>query len=427
MEKKSKNNNKILNKLNWRGIIKDKINEEYLEEIISNKNNKFYIGIDPTADSLHLGHYITIVLSKLIQDNLNIDPIFLIGGFTAQIGDPSGKNEERKIISSEIVKKNVEEIKKQISFLAKNNNIKNFKIINNINFYNQISIIEFFQLYGKNFNLNQMLSKESVKNRIDVGISYTEFSYQIFQGIDFFKLYKDENVKIQIGGSDQWGNIISGVELIRKLEKKVPKVAGITINLLTNKNGEKIGKSQKNNVLWLNKNKASSYNIYQYFIKMDDETAEDLIKKLTLIEEEEYKKIVKSHKKNPKNRKLQIEFAKRVITSIHSKKDFENAMKISELLFNDKIEELNSKEIEEVFKNFKTLDFEKIKIIDFLIKNNLLKSKREAREFLNNSSIRLNNKIIINEENYILDENILIDKKYITLDVGKKNKYLIKK
>ena len=197
--------------LEWRGIIKDVINEEYLKEFSINEENSFYIGIDPTANSLHLGHYITIVLTKLIGQTLKIKPVYVIGGFTGQIGDPSGKSFEREILSKEVVEKNIVAIKKQIEILSKKIGIVDYTIFNNQDIYDELSITDLYKVFGKKFNLNQMLSKEMVKSRLDTGISYTEFSYQLFQAIDFYYLYKTKNVKLKIGGSDQWGNIFSGI------------------------------------------------------------------------------------------------------------------------------------------------------------------------------------------------------------------------
>ncbi len=417
-------NNNVLENLKWRGIIKDIINPENIEKITKDNKNRFYIGIDPTADSMHLGHYITIVLTKLMQDTLKINPIFVIGGFTGQIGDPSGKNSERELITENKVKNNIKGIEKQINILSKNIGINDFYIINNNDFYEKMNIIDFFKTYGKSFNLNQMLSKESVKNRIETGISYTEFSYQIFQAIDFYNLFQKHNVKIQIGGSDQWGNIVSGVELIRKMNNKEEnEISGVTINLLTDKNGNKIGKTQ-GTPIWLNKEKTSPYEFYQYFLNMDDETSMDLIKKLTLITENEYLELIKKHKQNPKERIVQNEFAKRVITLVHSEKEFLRSVEISKILFENKFNSLSISEFEEIFKNFEKAPYSSEKIIDFILKNELKKSKREIREFLSSNSIKINESVV-NDENMLISSDMLIHGKYLILTIGKKNKYLV--
>lgn len=418
--------NKLFESVKWRGIIKDIINEEQINKIIKENDNHFYIGIDPTADSMHLGHYITIILSKLMNDLLKMTPIFVIGGFTGRIGDPSGKNSERELLDEAILKNNVKKIAIQIDKLAKRNGIENFKIINNEDIYKKISLIDFFIKYGKNFNINQMLAKESVKNRLESGISYTEFSYQIFQAIDFYNLYQEHNVKIQIGGSDQWGNIVSGIDLIKKLnnDKKL-LIAGITINLLTDKNGNKIGKTQ-GKPIWLDQKKTSSYEIYQYFLNMDDKTAMDLIKKITLINEIEYNNLIKEHNKNKKQRKLQIEFARLIITSIHSKNNFDRSQEISKILFKNEFSKLKNSEIENVFESFAKFNYSEETITNFILKNKLLKSKREIREFINSGSIKINN-MQVDDENHFINSRYLIHHKYIILSIGKKNKYLIAK
>ena len=414
----------LLKDLTWRKIIKDIINEENIETIISSKG-KFYIGVDPTADSMHLGHYITIVLTKLMQDTLKINPIFVIGGFTGQIGDPSGKNSERELISTQAIEKNIVAIKKQIIILADNIGIKEYKIINNSDFYENISVIEFYKTFGKNFNLNQMLSKESVKNRRETGISYTEFSYQIFQAIDFYYLNKDHNVQMQIGGSDQWGNIVAGIELIRKIKENTgEKISGLTIELLTDKNGNKIGKTQ-GKPIWLDINKTSVYEFYQYILNLDDETAINLIKKLTLISQSDFEKLSSKHIDDPKNRLIQNKFAELIITNIHSKAQFERAKEISKILFENKINKLTVIEFESIFSNFKMIKYDKISIIDFVINNSLLKSKREFRDFLNSKAIKING-IVAEDENLILTNDLLLHKLYIVLNIGKKNKYLVK-
>ncbi|NQX83448.1 MAG: tyrosine--tRNA ligase, partial [Mycoplasmataceae bacterium] len=312
--------------LYWRGLLKDIANENSLVNIVEEEGS-FYIGIDPTSDSIHVGHFMTLNLAKILN-NHGLKPILVLGGFTGMIGDPSGRNSERDIVSFQDIEKNSNMIEKQIIKLANKMGIVNFSTFNNIKIYESMSIIELYQKFGKLFNVNTMLSKESVKNRINNGISYTEFSYQMFQAIDFLYLYENKNAKLQLGGSDQWGNITAGTELIRKIHGNEVDVSGITINLLTDENGNKIGKTQ-GTPMWLDKTKTSSYELFQYFFNQSDITSSKLLVQLTNITEIEYNQIKKNHELSPKNRVLQNEVAKRFITIVHSKKDYEKAVKLS--------------------------------------------------------------------------------------------------
>ena len=300
--------------LYWRGLLKDIANENSLVNIVEEEGS-FYIGIDPTSDSIHVGHFMTLNLAKILN-NHGLKPILVLGGFTGMIGDPSGRNSERDIVSFQDIEKNSNMIEKQIIKLANKMGIVNFSTFNNIKIYESMSIIELYQKFGKLFNVNTMLSKESVKNRINNGISYTEFSYQMFQAIDFLYLYENKNAKLQLGGSDQWGNITAGTELIRKIHGNEVDVSGITINLLTDENGNKIGKTQ-GTPMWLDKTKTSSYELFQYFFNQSDITSSKLLVQLTNITEIEYNQIKKNHELSPKNRVLQNEVAKRFITIVH--------------------------------------------------------------------------------------------------------------
>lgn len=417
--------NDLIEELSWRDILKDVAHEEKLNWILNNKDSKFYIGIDPTANSLHIGHYISIVVAKLINQIAKIEPVFVIGGLSGQIGDPSGKNIERQIINKDSIEANAKAITAQITNLAKNINISKFEIFNNIDIYKSLSIADFFQIYGKNFNLNSMLGKEMIKNRIKTGISYTEFSYQVFQAIDFLYLFREKNVRLQVGGSDQWGNIISGIDLIRKMEGIEKSVSGFTMNLLVDEQGNKIGKTG-GNALWLDKRKTSPYQLYQYFINMSDELALDLIKKLTIITREELKELRKENAKQKQNRLIQKELAKRIIENVHSIEDYQKSLQLSEILFYSKYENLNKDHFIELEKFLPVYDYKAINIDIFLLVNKILNSKREIREFYNSKAIRING-IPIDEIDQKLDTKDMFINKYLILNIGKKNKILIKK
>ncbi len=408
--------------LKWRKIINNVTDYEVLEKIVQDKNNGFYLGVDPTADSLHLGHYISIIFSKMIYDEYGLKPHYIIGGFTGQIGDPSGKNVERELISFEKVKNNSNAIKKQIEKYVTKLGIKDFVIFDNYEIYKDMSIVNLFQEYGKNFNINTMLSRESVKKRIDNGISFTEFSYQVFQAIDFHYLYNKMNVKLQIGGSDQWGNIVSGIELIRKKTSKNDAV-GLTVNLLTDENGNKIGKTQ-GKPIWLDENLTSSYEKHQYFINLSDEMAEKLLSQLTLISEKDFIETKDNHYKNPKEKLLQNKLSKLVLSYLQDEDSYDKVLEISKKLFDNKYDEIDEKLFISITNEMPKFGFENNKnIVDFIIENKILPSKREANDFFKSNAIKINGNII--ESSYVLDKKDLLHKKYLVLNIGKKKKVLL--
>ncbi len=410
---------KLKKDLEWRGLLKDIANEEYLEDILS-EEGKFYIGIDPTADSIHVGHFLSLSLSKILNSH-GLKPILVIGGFTGMIGDPSGRNSEREIISKTQIMSNVESIKKQLIELSKKMNIKNIEVFDNSDIYSSMSIIDLYQNFGKLFNINTMLAKESVKNRIENGISYTEFSYQMFQAIDFFTLNKEKGVTLQIGGSDQWGNITAGIELIRKVSGIDKKISGITINLLTDENGNKIGKSQ-GKPMWLDKNKTSPYTLFQYFINLNDDIAKKLLAQATNISEEEFNECVEISIQEPRKKAIQNELAKRFISVVHSEKDFDNSFKLSKLLFEEKYYEINNEQIE-LLNNIPSINYEDEILMDLLVDNKFISSRREYRELLSNNAIKING-TPISSQNFKITNEFILDK-VVFLNIGKKNKYII--
>ena len=325
-----------IKKFSWRGIFKDITSEEVLSEIVAREDVtkvSFYVGIDPTGPELHLGHLLSFISAKLIQEEFNFKPIFILGGFTGSIGDPSGKTNERVLLRDETIAKNIESIKGRIKYFCEKLQITDYLIINNKEFYEEMSIIDFYRDFGKHFNVNRMLAKDMVKKRLETtGISYTEFSYQLFQAIDFFQLNKKHNCKLQIGGSDQWGNILTGVELIGKTNSMNNNVLGITTNLLVDEAGKKIGKSE-GKPLWVNEELVSSYQFFQYFFNLSDELAGSLLSKLTLITEKEYLDVKSRHDQEPFKRLLQNELAKRFLGTFYQEDSYQNALNISQWLF----------------------------------------------------------------------------------------------
>ena len=403
----------LYEELKWRGLIQD-ISSPDLIDKLNNESLTFYIGTDPTADSMHIGHYSSFLISKRLA-KAGHHPILLVGGATGLIGDPK-PSAERPMISKEEVEHNFKGLKKQAE------EIFGFEVVNNYDWIKDINVIDFLRDYGKYFNINYMLAKDKVKSRLESGITYAEFSYMILQALDFMHLYQERGCTLQVAGSDQWGNITSGIELVRKKLDK--EIYGMVMPLVTDSNGVKFGKTE-GNALWLDKNKTSSYELYQYLINLEDSMIIEYLKKLTFLSKEEIEEIEKRHNENPGLREAHKILAREVITDIHGKEEYEKALKLSQVLFNGDIKELTSKEIEEVFKGVPTYETEPGKtLIDVLVESHAASSKREAREFINNGAISINGDVV-KEENYLIDKSVAIDDKYIAIRRGKKKYYLI--
>ena len=400
---------KLYDDLVWRGLIKDFSSPDLIEKL-NNEKLTFYIGTDPTADSLHLGHLSSFLISKRLKD-AGHNPILLIGGGTGLIGDPRPTTERDMQIKDEIFK-NAESLKKQVEKLF------GFKVVNNYDWIKEISAIDFLRDYGKYFNVNYMINKDIIKRRLDSGITYCELSYMILQSLDFLNLYKKEGCTLQVAGSDQWGNITSGIDLIRKKTGK--EVYGFTMPLVVDKFGNKFGKSE-GNALWLDRNKTSPYEIYQYLVNSDDEKVIEYLKIFTFLTHEEINSLEESTKKEPEKRLAQKTLAYEVVKFVHGEEEAEKAIKISESLFTGNIKELTDNEIEIAFKGVPTFTTNKDTIINIMVNNNIAASKREAREFLSNNAITLDGETI-NDENFLIDNN----KNYHIIKRGKKKYYLIK-
>ena len=403
----------LYEELKWRGLIQD-ISSPDLIDKLNNGGITFYIGTDPTADSMHIGHYSSFLISKRLA-KAGHHPILLVGGATGLIGDPK-PTAERPMISKEAVEHNFKGLKKQAE------EIFGFEVVNNYDWTKDINVIDFLRDYGKYFNINYMLAKDKVKSRLESGITYAEFSYMILQALDFMHLYEERGCTLQVAGSDQWGNITAGIELVRKKLDK--EIYGMVMPLVTDSNGVKFGKTE-GNALWLDKNKTSSYELYQYLINLEDSMIIEYLKKLTFLSKEEIEEIEKRHNENPGLREAHKILAREVITDIHGKEEYEKALKLSQVLFSGDIKELTSKEIEEVFKGVPTYETEPGKtLIDVLVESHAASSKREAREFINNGAISINGDAV-KEENYLIDKSVAIDDKYIAIRRGKKKYYLI--
>ncbi len=407
---------KLYEDLVWRGLIKDISSDELIDKL-NNEKLTFYWGTDPTADSLHLGHYSSLVTAKRLA-NYGHHPILLVGGATGLIGDPRPTS-ERDIISKEEVSKNLEGITKQVNKIFEGK----AEIVNNYDWTNSLSILDFLRDVGKYINVNYMLDKDIIRRRLDTGITFAEFAYTLIQGNDFLHLFVEKNCTLQVEGSDQWGNITTGIDLIRK---KLDKTAyGFTMPLILDKDGKKFGKSE-GNALWLDKDKTSSYELYQYLINADDELVIHYLKVFTFLTREEIEELEKSNNLHPELREAHKALAREIITDLHGKDEYVKALKISEALFSGKINELSSNEIEIGFKDVPNFVISNDKsLIDLLIEANIASSKREAREFINGNAISINGEIV-NDENTVINKSFAIDNKYIVIRRGKKKYYLIK-
>ena len=402
----------LFEELEWRGLVQDISSPELIDKLNAG-GLTFYIGTDPTADSMHIGHYSSFLISKRLA-KAGHHPILLVGGATGLIGDPK-PTAERPMISKEEVEKNFKGLKAQAE------KIFGFEVVNNFDWTKEINVIDFLRDYGKYFNINYMLAKDKVKSRLESGITYAEFSYMILQALDFMYLFENRNCVLQVAGSDQWGNITSGIELVRKKLDK--EVYGMVMPLVTDSNGVKFGKTE-GNALWLDKNKTSSYELYQYLINLEDCMIIDYLKKLTFLSKEEIEEIEKKHNENPHLREAHKALAREVITDLHGADAFEEAVSISESLFSGDIKSFTSKEIEAAFKGLEPFNLnEDTLLIDVLINNGVCSSKREAREFMSNGSITVNGEKITDLE-FMVTKDICIDSKYIVIRRGKKKYHL---
>ncbi len=401
--------------LKWRGLVKDVSNESEIEKLINGKGITFYWGTDPTADSLHIGHYSSLITAKRLM-KMGHNPILLCGGATGRIGDPR-PTAEREIMSIDELNKNVESIRCQIEKIFDGK----ARLVNNYDWFKDYNFLDFLRDVGKYINVNYMLDKDIIRRRLDSGITYAEFSYMLIQGYDFLHMYKDMNCVLQVEGSDQWGNITTGIELIKKMLDK--EAYGFTMPLILDANGNKFGKSE-GNALWLDLNKTSSYELYQYLVNTDDSKVEEYLKVFTFLTKEEIEKLMDEHNKEPHLRKAQKTLAREFIKDLHGEEEANKAIMMSEALFSEDITKLSS---EDILNNFKDMDKfyldSEMPLEDLLIHGNICTSKREARELINGNAICLNNKKVT-DQNMIVTKDNAIDKKVYLIKKGKKKYYL---
>jgi tyrosyl-tRNA synthetase len=424
--------NNLIGELTWRGLIQDIMpgTEEQLQKEVTTG----YIGFDPTADSLHIGSLVPIILLKHLQ-KAGHKPIALVGGATGMVGDPSGKSDERNLLSENTLAYNMGRVKTQLEkFLDFDSGTPNgAEMVNNYDWFKEITFLQFIRDVGKHISINYMLAKESVKKRVEgeTGMSFTEFSYQLVQGYDFYWLYKNKNCKLQMGGSDQWGNIVTGTELIRR--KSGGDAFAFTCPLITKTDGGKFGKTEQGNI-WLDPGKTSPYKFYQFWLNVADEDAEKYLKIFTFLSREEITELVSKHRGQEHLRLLQQKLAEEVTCFVHSKKDYEFAVQASQILFSNNtaeiLQQLKEDQLLQVLEGVPAIEFPKkvldngIDIISFLAETKIFQSKGEARKMLLGGGISINKLKVENTESLVKSD-ILLNGKHLLVQKGKKNYYLV--
>ena len=403
--------------LQWRGLIKDVAGED-IKDKLNNEKISFYWGTDPTADSLHLGHYSSLITAKRLA-KAGHHPILLVGGATGLIGDPR-PTAERELIAKETVEKNIEGIKAQVLRIFDGN----AEIVNNYDWMKDFSFLDFLRDIGKYINVSYMLGKDIISRRLESGITFAEFSYTLIQGYDFLHLFRSKNCVLQAEGADQWGNITTGLELIRKIEGK--EAYGFTMPLVLDKYGNKFGKSA-GNALWLDINKTSSYELYQYLINVDDSMVVSYLKIFTFLSREEIEELEAKNAANPELREAHKSLAREIITDLHGEAEYEKAVNISNALFSGNVKALSLADIKVGFRDVPTVELsdENTTLIDLLVNNKICSSRREAREFLNAGSITLNGDKVT-DENLAITRDLAIESEVIVLRRGKKKNYIVK-
>ncbi len=415
--------NALLEDLKWRGLIYQQTDEEGIEELLNKEQVSLYCGADPTADSLHIGHLLPFLTLRRFQQHGH-RPIVLIGGGTGMIGDPSGKSEERVLQTEEQVEDNVQGINAQMHKLFEFGTEKGAVLVNNKDWLGQISLISFLRDYGKHVGVNYMLAKDSIQSRLENGISYTEFTYTILQAIDFGHLNQNLNCKIQVGGSDQWGNITSGIELMRRMYGQT-EAYGLTIPLVTKSDGKKFGKSESGAV-WLDADKTSPYEFYQFWINQSDDDVIKFLKYFTFLNKEEIERLEASRDEQPHLREAQKALAENVTKLIHGQDALDDAIRISQALFSGDLKSLSVKELKEGFKDVPQVELsaDNTNIVEALVETGISSSKRQAREDVNNGAIYINGERQ-QDVNYNLSSEDKIENAFTIIRRGKKKYFMV--
>lgn len=405
--------NNIISELNKRGIFKEITNKDKFDKLPSDAG--VYIGFDPSAQSLHLGNYIQITILKRFG-LAGFKPVAIVGGATGMIGDPSGKSQERNLLDNNVLINNKAHIKKQLEKFG-------LEVFDNLDFYKNMTILEFLRDVGKNININYMINKDIVQSRLESGISFTEFSYTLIQGWDFKELYQNKNVYVQIGGSDQWGNITTGIEMIRKVIGDDNKAVGIVTNLLTTSTGRKFGKSE-GNAIWIDAEMTSPFQMYQHLLNWEDADIEKLLKWMTFLSVEQIDEIMKKHNEKPFEKQAQKALAFEIVKDIHGIDAANEAISITNTLFVEgDVTKLTIKNIEDIKSSIPFKQTNETNLTNLLIEAGISTSKRDARELINNNSIEYNG-TKINNPDFIIDKK-LFNGKYSLIKKGKRNYFLV--
>ncbi|GKT03030.1 tyrosine--tRNA ligase [Furfurilactobacillus entadae] len=410
----------IIDELKWRGAINQTSDEDGLRELTTKKSIGLYCGIDPTGDSMHIGHLIPFMILKRFQ-LMGHKPVIVIGGATGSIGDPSGKKAERVLQTMDQVQHNQEALKGQMVRLFGEDQ---FRLVNNYDWLSKLSLLDFLRDYGKLFNVKTMLNKEIVASRLEVGISFTEFTYQILQSIDFLTLYREHDVQLQIGGGDQWGNITAGLDLIRRVEGSEAEVFALTIPLLLKADGTKFGKSEGGNI-WLDPEKTTPYEFYQFWLNQEDNDVVKFLRYFTFLDEAEINELADQVKAEPWKRTAQRRLAEEVTRFVHGEDALAQAQKITDALFSGNVKELTADEIEQGFKAFPSVETTSApqNVVDFLTESGIEKSRRQAREDVTNGAITINGDKQTDLE-AVVDPNAMFDGKFVIVRRGKKKYFL---
>ena len=417
----------IIDDLMWRGAINQMTDEEGLRQLTQEKAVSLYCGVDPTGDSMHIGHLIPFMILRRFQ-LAGHRPVIVIGGATGSIGDPSGRTSERVLQTKEQVQHNVEKLTAQMKrlFLTSQEDQEAVRLVNNYDWTKDLSLLDFLRDYGKHFNLNTMLAKDVVASRLEVGISFTEFSYQILQSIDFLQLFRKEDVQVQIGGADQWGNITAGLELIRKVEGAEARAYGLTIPLMLKSDGTKFGKSA-GGAVWLDPEKTTPYEFYQFWLNQDDRDVIKYIKYFTFLEKEEIEALETAVQEEPHKRQAQKRLAEEVTRFVHGEAALQDALKITNALFTGDVQQLNADEIEQGFKNMPTFESEKVEqnLATWLVDLGIEPSRRQSREDIQNGAISINGEKITDLEHVWTPEQSF-EGRFVLVRRGKKKYFLVK-
>ncbi|MGF3105894.1 tyrosine--tRNA ligase [Rossellomorea sp. DUT-2] len=415
----------LIKDLEWRGITYQQTDAEGLKDLLNKESISIYCGIDPTADSMHIGHLLPFLTLRRFQ-NQGHRPLVLVGGATGLIGDPSGKNEERKLQTIEAIQGNVASIKVQLESIFDFEGENGAVMVNNYDWIGAMDVVTFLRDFGKHVGVNYMLAKDTIASRLESGISFTEFTYTILQALDFNHLYDNYNCKLQIGGSDQWGNITTGLELIRRTHEEETKAFGFTIPLVTKADGSKFGKTESG-AIWLDANKTSPYEFYQFWINAADADVVKYLKYFTFLSHEEIDALAQSVETEPHLRKAQKALAEEMTKLIHGEEALDQAIRITQALFSGEIKSLSASEILEGFKDvpsFEQPKGEEIGLIDLLVNAKISPSKRQAREDVGNGAVYLNGERVTDLQ-HVMDEKDMIEGQFTIIRRGKKKYFRI--